>query len=140
MDEKQVKQRIRQVREELNIPAGQLAEQMGVSRRALYSLEKGKTRILNETFERFAKAAGVSEAKLVFDLDPDEIESDVVKSLRSKLESAQERIAALEAAMNEKTTLVNALQGEIAARSETLRAKDQIIKMLEKRLEELSSE
>ena len=36
MNEKEVKQRIRQVREELNIPAGQLAEQMGGSRRALW--------------------------------------------------------------------------------------------------------
>ena len=105
--------------------------------RSLYSLEKGKTRILNETFERFAKAAGVSEAKLAFDLDPDEIDSGAVKSLRAKLKSAQDKIAALEAALKEKTAIVGALQGEIAAHGETLRAKDQIIKMLEKRLEEL---
>lgn len=138
MDEKEVKQRIRQVREELNLPAGQLAEQMGVSRRALYSLEKGDTRILNETFERFAQATGVSPARLVFGIDPEEMQNSTAKALRSRLKVSHERISALEAAIKEKNTAIAALQSENAAHAETLRAKDQVIKMLEKRLEELS--
>ena len=137
MDEKEVKQRIRQAREQKNIPAGELAEQMGVSRRALYSLEKGKTRILNETFERFARITGVPEITLAYGIDPEDLGGSSVQALASQVDSLKDRIAALEATLRDKEQVVAALEGEKKALGESLRSKDQVISMLEKRLEEL---
>jgi len=113
MDESEVKKRLADIRSSHNISAGDMADKLGISRRAYYSLEKGSTRILNENIERISEITGVSTVSLVFGYDPEESESKKVRDSMRRVRECEERIRQLEERLRDKETIIEHVKGEL---------------------------
>jgi transcriptional regulator with XRE-family HTH domain len=70
LERMEVKDRIRVERTRQGLSRNSLAGKLKMSRRDLWRLETGEIRILAEDVPRFAKALGVSIAKLYGERDP----------------------------------------------------------------------
>jgi DNA-binding transcriptional regulator YiaG len=67
---KKLGERIKEIREEKEIPLGQFAEQAGIGRSMLGHMEAGRSRIMLHQFLRIAKTLGKSPGFLLKDLEP----------------------------------------------------------------------
>lgn len=126
MDNTSIKNNIRKVRTSRNITQEEMAYRLGISVTAYRDFEKGKTTIMNSNVLKMASILGTPTEALVLGYIPSEASGknleDVRKQYDSKVSVLERRIADLE-------KLVASLEGQISS-------KDEIIKMLKKRLGE----
>lgn len=79
---KDIGNKIRQIREEKEIPLSELARQTGISRGYLHLIEKGESRLTQEKLSEIANALGVLVAELVGEIDTYEDIPNIPDSLK----------------------------------------------------------
>ena len=127
MDNTSIKNNIRRIRKARKITQEEIAHRLGISVTAYRDFEKGGTSIVNGNVMKLADLLETSTEELVLGYRPSQIEGTVLEDVRqeygTKVSTMERRIADLE-------KLVNSLE-------ETIRTKNEIIKMLKKRLGEV---
>lgn len=125
MDNISIKDNIRKIRKERQLTQEDLAHRLGISITAYRDLEKGDTNIVNGNVLRLAELLETSTEEIVLGYRP-------VQMQGKKLEEIQEeyngRVADLERE-------VEYLRKLVKSHEETIATKNQLINMLEKRLE-----
>lgn len=125
MDNISIKDNIRKIRKERQLTQEDLAHRLGISVTAYRDLEKGDTNIVNGNVLRLAELLETSTEEIVLGYRP-------VQMQGKKLEEIQEeyngRVADLERE-------VEYLRKLVKSHEETIATKNQLINMLEKRLE-----
>lgn len=127
MDNLSIKRNIRKVRTSRNITQEEMAYRLGISVTAYRDFEKGKTAIVHGNVLKMASILDTPTEALVLGYVPSEAEGktleDVKEQYNSKVSILERRIADLE-------KLAVSLEGQVSS-------KDEIIKMLKKRLGEV---
>lgn len=125
MDNISIKDNIRKIRKERQLTQEDLAHRLGISVTAYRDLEKGDTNIVNGNVLRLAELLETSTEEIVLGYRP-------VQMQGKKLEEIQEeynvRVSDLERE-------VEYLRKLVKSHEETIATKNQLINMLEKRLE-----
>ncbi|MGI6312950.1 MAG: helix-turn-helix domain-containing protein [Candidatus Cryptobacteroides sp.] len=65
MDEKSLKKRIREIREELRLTQEEFAQELGIDSSTYWRLEDGRTRIISPYLYKIAEYAGLSIEELI---------------------------------------------------------------------------
>lgn len=134
MDNISVKKNISRTRENLRITQEEMAEKLGISRNTYRSIEKGRTRLVNDHLDRIASILDISAEELVLGYAPErngqamlgEIQEEYESRLKEMDRIHAEQIAELKSdirELNEKVTLLE----------ELIDTKNEIISMLRKR-------
>ena len=84
MDNESIKQNIRKLREERNLSQRKMAEAIGIARNSYRKLEKGKTRIINDSVVKIAEWAGISLEELILGYMPTEATSALLWDAREQ--------------------------------------------------------
>ncbi|MBR2856619.1 MAG: helix-turn-helix transcriptional regulator [Bacteroidales bacterium] len=127
MDNISIKNNIRRIRKARKITQEEMAHRLGISVTAYRDFEKGGTSIVNGNIMKLADLLETSTEEIVLGYRPSQIEGVVLEDVRKEygghITTLNTRIADLE-------RLVNTLE-------ETISSKNEIIKMLKKRLGEV---
>ena len=127
MDNTSIKQNIRKARQTRKITQEEMAYKLGISLTAYRDLEKGGTSIMNGKVIKMAELLNTSTEEIVLGYRPSQIESGCLEDVRVQYGN---QIAILERRVSDLEKLVRSLEGQVES-------KDEIIKMLKKRLGEV---
>jgi transcriptional regulator with XRE-family HTH domain len=132
--EKELRDNISRIRQEKKISQKEMAEKLGISRASYISMEKGKTRLLNENVEKFAALNNVSPSELVlgYRISEDvhtlqEAQADYGRKRQEIIDAYEERIAKL----NQE---IEGLNQQISDLRDSIDTKKDVIAMLRGRL------
>jgi transcriptional regulator with XRE-family HTH domain len=127
MDNTSIKNNIRRIRKARKITQEEMAHRLGISVTAYRDFEKGGTSIVNGNVMKLASLLETSTEELVLGYRPSQIEGTVLEDVRQEYGA---RIGTLERRIADLEKLVDSLE-------ETISTKNEIIKMLKKRLGEV---
>ena len=127
MDNTSIKNNIRKLRKARKITQEEMAHRLGISVTAYRDFEKGGTSIVNGNVMKLANLLETSTEELVLGYRPSQIEGEVLEDVHKEYGS---RITTLNKRISDLEKLVESLQ-------ETIASKNEIIKMLKKRLGEV---
>ena len=127
MDNITIKQNIRKARTKRRITQEEMAARLGISLTAYRDLEKGGTSVVHGNVIRMAELLETSTEEIVLGYRPSELEAGTLEDVRTQYGN---QICILEQRVGDLEKLVRSLEGQIAS-------KDEIIKMLKKRLGEV---
>ena len=127
MDNTSIKNNIRKIRKAHNITQEDIAHKLGISVTAYRDFEKGGTSIVNANVMKLADLLETSAEELVLGYRPSQMEGVVLEDVRQEYGS---RICTLDRRIADLEKLVGSLE-------ETICSKNEIIKMLKKRLGEV---
>ena len=127
MDNTSIKNNIRRIRKARKITQEEMAHRLGISVTAYRDFEKGGTSIVNGNVMKLANLLETSTEELVLGYRPSQIEGEVLEDVHKEYGS---RITTLNKRISDLEKLVESLQ-------ETIASKNEIIKMLKKRLGEV---
>lgn len=127
MDNTSIKNNIRNLRKARKITQEEMAHRLGISVTAYRDFEKGGTSIVNGNVMKLANLLDTSTEELVLGYRPSQIEGKVLEDVHKEYGS---RITTLDKRISDLEKLVESLQ-------ETIASKNEIIKMLKKRLGEV---
>lgn len=125
MDNFSIKDNIRKIRKERQLTQEDIAHRLGISVTAYRDLEKGATNIVNGHVIRLAELLDTSTEEIVLGYRPVQMQG---KRLEEIKEEYNGRVADLERE-------VEYLRKLVKSHEETIATKNQLINMLEKRLE-----
>jgi transcriptional regulator with XRE-family HTH domain len=125
MDNISIKDNIRKIRKERQLTQEDLAHRLGISVTAYRDLEKGDTNIVNGNVIRLAELLETSTEEIVLGYRP-------VQMQGKKLEEIQEEYNGRVADLKREVEYLRKL---VKSHEETIATKNQLINMLEKRLE-----
>jgi transcriptional regulator with XRE-family HTH domain len=125
MDNISIKDNIRKIRKERQLTQEDLAHRLGISVTAYRDLEKGDTNIVNGNVLRLAELLETSTEEIVLGYRP-------VQMQGKKLEEIQEEYNGRVADLKREVEYLRKL---VKSHEETIATKNQLINMLEKRLE-----
>ncbi len=125
MDNFSIKDNIRKIRKERQLTQEDIAHRLGISVTAYRDLEKGATNIVNGNVIRLAELLETSTEEIVLGYRPVQMQG---KRLEEIKEEYNGRVADLERE-------VEYLRKLVKSHEETIATKNQLINMLEKRLE-----
>ena len=125
MDNFSIKDNIRKIRKERQLTQEDIAHRLGISVTAYRDLEKGTTNIVNGNVIRLAELLETSTEEIVLGYRPVQMQG---KRLEEIKEEYNGRVADLERE-------VEYLRKLVKSHEETIATKNQLINMLEKRLE-----
>ena len=125
MDNISIKDNIRKIRKERQLTQEDLAHRLGISVTAYRDLEKGDTNIVNGNVLRLAELLETSTEEIVLGYRPVQMQG---KTLEEIQEEYNGRVSDLERE-------VEYLRKLVKSHEETIATKNQLINMLEKRLE-----
>ena len=124
MDNTSIKNNIRKTRKARKITQEEMAHLLGISVTAYRDFEKGGTSIMNGNITKVADLLKTSTEELVLGYRPSQIEGlaleDIRKEYKGQIQVLERRVADLEKLVN--------------SHEETISSKNEIIKMLKKRL------
>lgn len=124
MDNTSIKNNIRKTRKARKITQEEMAHLLGISVTAYRDFEKGGTSIMNGNVTKVADLLKTSAEELVLGYRPSQIEGvaleDMRKEYKGQIQVLERRVADLEKLVN--------------SHEETISSKNEIIKMLKKRL------
>lgn len=134
--------KIKEIREKNNLTQKDLGEKLGISTRAMISLEKRES-LVNRHVRLVSEATGASEWEVLgYDL-PEEMEA-ALRDYRSYREESQRQIKALteeyERRLAESAREIALLQDVIKAKDESIASKNDIIAYLNKQLDAASKD
>lgn len=127
MDNISIKNNIRRIRKDRKITQEEMAHRLGISVTAYRDFEKGDTSIVNGNVMKLADLLETSTEEIVLGYRPSQMEGVVLEDVRKEYGN---RITTLNTRIGDLERLVNTLE-------ETLISKNEIIKMLKKRLDEV---
>lgn len=127
MDNISIKNNIRRIRKARKITQEEMAHRLGISVTAYRDFEKGDTSIVNGNVMKLADLLETSTEEIVLGYRPSQMEGVVLEDVRKEYGN---RITTLNTRIGDLERLVNTLE-------ETLISKNEIIKMLKKRLDEV---
>lgn len=127
MDNISIKNNIRKIRKDRKITQEEMAHRLGISVTAYRDFEKGDTSIVNGNVMKLADLLETSTEEIVLGYRPSQMEGVVLEDVRKEYGN---RITTLNTRIGDLERLVNTLE-------ETLISKNEIIKMLKKRLDEV---
>lgn len=127
MDNTSIKNNIRNLRKARKITQEEMAHRLGISVTAYRDFEKGGTSIVNGNVMKLANLLDTSTEELVLGYRPSQMEGKVLEDVHKEYGS---RITTLDKRISDLEKLVESLQ-------ETIASKNEIIKMLKKRLGEV---
>ena len=127
MDNISIKNNIRRIRKDRKITQEEMAHRLGISVTAYRDFEKGDTSIVNGNVMKLADLLETSTEEIVLGYRPSQMEGVVLEDVRKEYGN---RITTLNTRIGDLERLVNTLE-------ETLISKNEIIKMLKKRLGEV---
>ena len=127
MDNTSIKNNIRKLRKARKITQEEMAHRLGISVTAYRDFEKGGTSIVNGNVMKLANLLETSTEELVLGYRQSQIEGEVLEDVHKEYGS---RITTLDKRISDLEKLVESLQ-------ETIASKNEIIKMLKKRLGEV---
>ena len=127
MDNITIKENIRRARKKRNITQEEMADRLGISLTAYRDLEKGGTAVVHGKVIKMAELLDTSTEEIVLGYRPSQLESRTLEDVRAQYGS---QICILEQRISDLEKLVLSLEGQVAS-------KDEIIKMLKKRLDEV---
>lgn len=141
MDEKKVKERIKNARENGSITQQEMADELGISRRAYNSLEKGSTRIINDNVWKIAKLTDTSVEELVLGYRPEENADKKLLEERLSFENTlkevenkySKRISELENLLSQKDKLIENLQFSEKSKEDIIRFQMNLLEKIEKK-------
>ena len=125
MDNLTIKQNIRKARKKRNITQEEMADRLGISLTAYRDLEKGGTSVVHGKVIKMAELLETSTEEIVLGYRPTQLESGTLEDVRAQYGN---QICTLEQRVGDLEKLVGSLEGQVAS-------KDEIIKMLKKRLD-----
>jgi transcriptional regulator with XRE-family HTH domain len=126
MDNASIKNNIRKIRTSHNITQEEMAYRLGISVTAYRDFEKGKTSSMNSNILKMASILDTPTEALVLGYIPSEASGKKLEDVRKHYDS---QVTVLERRISDLEKLVTSLEGQISS-------KDEIIKMLKKRLGE----
>lgn len=127
MDNLSIKKNIRKVRTSRNITQEEMAYRLGISVTAYRDFEKGKTTIMNSNVLKMARILDTPTEAIVLGYVPSEADGKTLEDVREQYKS---RVSVLERRIADLEKLAISLEGQVSS-------KDEIIKMLKKRLGEV---
>lgn len=104
-----------------------MADRLGISLTAYRDLEKGGTSVVHGKVIKMAQLLETSTEEIVLGYRPSELESGTLEDIRAQYGN---QICTLEQRVDDLEKLVLSLEGQVASKNE-------IIKMLKKRLDEV---
>lgn len=126
MDNTSIKNNIRKKRKERNFTQEEVAHRLGISLTAYRDFEKGGTSVVNSNVMKLADLLDTTTEELVLGYRPSEEHIAVIEDVRSEYGG---RIEILETRIGYLEKLVRSLE-------ETVATKNEIIRMLQKTLDE----
>ena len=105
----------------------EMADRLGISLTAYRDLEKGGTSVVHGNVIKMAELLETSTEEIVLGYRPSQMENGTLEDVRAKYGN---QICTLEQRVGDLEKLVCSLEGQVAS-------KDEIIKMLKKRLDEV---
>ena len=127
MDNISIKQNIRKARKKRNITQEEMADRLGISLTAYRDLEKGGTSVMHGKVIKMAELLETSTEEIVLGYHPSELEAGTLEDVRTQYGN---QICTLE-------QIVFDLRKHICTLESQMADKDEIIKMLKKRLDEV---
>lgn len=127
MDNTSIKNNIRKTRKSRKITQEEMAHRLGMSVTAYRDFEKGSTAIVNGTVIKLADILETSTEKLVLGYRPAQAEGRNLEEMRKEYSG---KIQVLDTRISDLENMVETLR-------ETISSKNEIIKMLKKRLGEV---
>ena len=127
MDNITIKENIRKARTKRRITQEEMAARLGISLTAYRDLEKGGTSVMHGNIIKMAELLETSAEEIVLGYHPSELEAGTLEDVRTQYGN---HICILEQRIVDLEKLVISLEGQVAS-------KDEIIKMLKKRLDEV---
>ena len=127
MDNTSIKNNIRRIRKARKITQEEMAHRLGISVTAYRDFEKGGTSIVNGNVMKLADLLETSTEELVLGYRPSQLEGTVLEDVRQEYGT---KVSTMERRITDLEKLVDSLE-------ETIRTKNEIIKMLKKRLGEV---
>ena len=127
MDNTSIKNNIRKIRKARKITQEEMAHRLGISVTAYRDFEKGGTSIVNGNVMKLADLLETSTEELVLGYRPSQLEGTVLEDVRQEYGT---KVSTMERRITDLEKLVDSLE-------ETIRTKNEIIKMLKKRLGEV---
>lgn len=127
MDNTTIKQNIRKARKKHQITQEEMAARLGISLTAYRDLEKGGTSVVHGNVIKMAELLETSTEEIVLGYKPAELEAGTLEDVRTRYGN---QINTLEQTVVDLRKHIGALESQVAD-------KDEIIKMLKKRLDEV---
>ena len=127
MDNFTIKDNIRKKRKASRLTQEEIASKLDISLTAYRDLEKGGTSVVHGNIIRMAELLETSTEEIVLGYRPSQLESGTLEDVRAQYGN---QICTLEQRVGDLEKLVHSLEGQVAS-------KDEIIKMLKKRLDEV---
>lgn len=124
MDNISIKNNIRKTRKARKITQEEMAHLLGISVTAYRDFEKGGTSIMNGNVMKLADLLETSTEELVLGYRPSQMEGSLVEDMRKEYKG---QIQVLERRISD-------LEKLVVSHEETISSKNEIIKMLKKRL------
>ena len=132
--EKELRDNISRIRQEKNISQKEMAEKLGISRASYISMEKGKTRLLNENVEKFAEINDVSPSELVLGYHISEDVHTLQQAQADYGRKRQELIDSYEGRIDKLNKEIDSLRLQIADLRDSIDTKNDVISLLRARL------
>ena len=113
MDERELKNHIRRVREDLGMTQDEFAHELGIDTSTYWRLEEGKTRLVSPYLYRIAEYAKMSLADLVAGRDVERLleeSSDMREKLDGLREYYEQKLAERDATITNLNRLIGSLQ------------------------------
>ena len=127
MDNISIKQNIRKARTKRQITQEEMAARLGISLTAYRDLEKGGTSVVHGNVIRMAELLETSTEEIVLGYHPSELEVGTLEDVRTQYGN---QISSLEQTVFDLRKHICTLESQVAD-------KEEIIKMLKKRLDEV---
>ena len=137
MDESEIRQNIKTIRERRGFTQEQMADALHIARGTYSNLEKGKVRIISDNVRALAPLLGVTLEELLLGFEPDR---DASVHLREAAEDYDARYRAMqkeyEGKLADRSAEAADLRELIGSLKTTIRSQDEIIAMLKRRISE----
>ena len=127
MDNLSIKQNIKKARTKRQITQEEMSARLGISLTAYRDLEKGGTSVVHGNVIKMAEVLETSTEEIVLGYHPSELEAGTLEDVRAKYGN---QISTLNQTVIDLRKHIGTLESQVAD-------KDEIIKMLKKRLDEV---
>ena len=137
MDNDSIKRNLLKIRLEHNLSQEEMADILGIARNTYRNIEKGKTRLINETVIKVAAWAGITPEEVVLGYTPSEAGSAKLKDARERFNYKVKALTEDYEARLEKLRQENALLKDlINEKNDTIRTLKSLVALLENRKED----
>ena len=109
MNNKEIKQRVERRRKELGLSQSEIAKILDISQTAYHKIERGDTSLVSERVEQLSQILKVSEEELIFGYH---IKTSISES-NSIIEEKNRRIAELEETIKDKNQIIRLLNDKL---------------------------